>query len=287
MFRLELEKRSYYDNNRRIIQVDNTASGLGTFFALPITDICERNFSCFQEKELPFPTPFQGCSLSNHELPLSKKLLVRQHSPQQALQTSLRQILKRSFDDNRVFDLMKDVPKSWEQHGDMVVLPSSSFSSSSWQLYMDSLSDKQTTEFWSGLAANLKCKRIALDSKVSDDDFRSSGVQLLLGTDGWVDHVDNSIQYTFDVTKCMFSSGNITEKLRVASFHCEGETVLDLYAGVGYFVFPYLVHAGAAVVHACEWNPHAVEALKRGLRVNKIEGKCVIHHGDSRKVHNI
>lgn len=38
--------------------------------------------------------------------------------------------------------------------------------------------------------------------------------------------------YEFDVTKCMFSSGNITEKLRVAGFDCRGETVVDLYAGV-------------------------------------------------------
>ena len=29
----------------------------------------------------------------------------------------------------------------------------------------------------------------------------------------------------------MFSAGNITEKLRVASFNCSGETVVDLYAG--------------------------------------------------------
>lgn len=38
--------------------------------------------------------------------------------------------------------------------------------------------------------------------------------------------------YEFDVTKCMFSFGNITEKLRVAGFDCRGETVVDLYAGV-------------------------------------------------------
>lgn len=38
-------------------------------------------------------------------------------------------------------------------------------------------------------------------------------------------------RYTYDVTKCMFSSGNVTEKLRVSRFHCESETVVDLYAG--------------------------------------------------------
>ena len=39
-------------------------------------------------------------------------------------------------------------------------------------------------------------------------------------------------RYTYDVTKCMFSSGNITEKLRVAKLDCKGETIVDLYAGV-------------------------------------------------------
>lgn len=40
-----------------------------------------------------------------------------------------------------------------------------------------------------------------------------------------------SLRDEFDVTRCMFSAGNITEKLRVASFNCSGETVVDLYAG--------------------------------------------------------
>ena len=40
-----------------------------------------------------------------------------------------------------------------------------------------------------------------------------------------------SYRYTYDVTKCMFSSGNITEKLRVSKLDCTGEVVVDLYAG--------------------------------------------------------
>ena len=49
----------------------------------------------------------------------------------------------------------------------------------------------------------------------------------------WVTHVDNGIKYSWDISKCMFSIGNITEKLRVAKFNCEGETVVDLFAGCG------------------------------------------------------
>jgi len=38
-------------------------------------------------------------------------------------------------------------------------------------------------------------------------------------------------RYSFDMMQCMFSCGNITEKLRVASFDCSQEVVVDLYAG--------------------------------------------------------
>lgn len=52
-----------------------------------------------------------------------------------------------------------------------------------------------------------------------------------------VHHV--AFRYEFDVTKCMFSAGNITEKLRVSQFDCRGETVVDLYAGEIFFPPPY------------------------------------------------
>lgn len=44
----------------------------------------------------------------------------------------------------------------------------------------------------------------------------------------------------------MFSAGNVSEKLRVAQFSCEGQIVVDLYAGIGYFTLPYLVKAGGS-----------------------------------------
>ena len=53
----------------------------------------------------------------------------------------------------------------------------------------------------------------------------------------------------------MFSSGNVSEKARIARLDASGEVVLDLFAGVGYWTLPLLVHAGALHVHACEWNP--------------------------------
>ncbi|NWY35231.1 TYW2 protein, partial [Pheucticus melanocephalus] len=160
---------------------------------------------------------------------------------------------------------------------------------------------------WETVATALGARRVARRGRVMPDGMRSPRVTLLLGQHGWVEHVDNGIRwagaagcgwrgrdcphclsgssrYTFDVTKCMFSPGNITEKLRVASLPCSGEVVVDLYAGIGYFTLPFLVHAGAAFVHACEWNSHAVEALHRSLVLNGVRDRCHIHSGDSRQL---
>lgn len=102
--------------------------------------------------------------------------------------------------------------------------------------------------------------------------------------DGLVLHKDNGIVYSYDVTKCMFSIGNITEKLRLSKFDCRGEVVVDMYAGIGYFTLPYLVHARVDHVHACEWNPDAVTSLERNLELNGVRDRCTIHRGDNREV---
>ena len=38
-------------------------------------------------------------------------------------------------------------------------------------------------------------------------------------------------------------------------------------------------------MHACEWNPAAVQALRRGLVANNVVDKCVIHEGDNKLVY--
>ena len=73
---------------------------------------------------------------------------------------------------------------------------------------------------------------------------RDSQAELLLGVDGWVQHKEGGVLYSLDVTKCMFSSGNTTVRQRMGQLDCRGETVLDLYAGIGYYTLPFLVKAG-------------------------------------------
>ena len=82
----------------------------------------------------------------------------------------------------------------------------------------------------------------------------------------------------------MFSFGNINEKLRISRLDCSEETVVDLFAGIGYFSLVFGVHSKAKLIHLCEWNPKAVIALRKNLEINRISHKCVIHFGDNREV---
>ncbi|CAG2167576.1 unnamed protein product [Oppiella nova] len=134
------------------------------------------------------------------------------------------------------------------------------------------------------LCLKLKCKRLAVKSKISSDDFRTPNVRLIRGHDLWVTHKDNGIIYSLDASKCMFSFGNIHEKLRVSRLDCTDETVVDLFAGIGYFSLVFAVHCNPRVVHSCEWNPNAVEALHKNLQLNRVSHKCVVHFGDNREV---
>ncbi|CAG0891796.1 unnamed protein product [Darwinula stevensoni] len=196
----------------------------------------------------------------------------KEKSPLNCLKLEIQKIIGEQWKE----EMIREIPRSFVRHGDLVLIDGSSFSSPFWKGFESSI--------WEAVSSVLRCNRIAKKGSVLKDGFRTPSVSLLRGVDPWVVHKDNGILYTWDVTKCMFSTGNIGEKLRIASLDCSGETIVDLYAGIGYFVLPYLVHAKARHVHACEWNPHAIQALRKSLALNGIQDRCTVHEGDNRKV---
>ncbi|NWW72511.1 TYW2 protein, partial [Climacteris rufus] len=215
--------------------------------------------------------PEMPCELVRIQDPVPSRASCRR-TPAQKLREELRRLLGGNWSE----ELERDVPHAWQRHGDLVLLSEDSFKAALWE--------RLGLVLWETVASALGARRVARRGRVMPDGMRTPSVTLLLGQDGWVEHVDNRIRYAFDVTKCMFSPGNITEKLRVASLPCSGEVLVDLYAGIGYFTLPFLVHAGAAFVHACEWNTHAVEALHRTLVLNGVQDRCLIHPGDCRQL---
>lgn len=190
-----------------------------------------------------------------------------------------RQVLEALMRSRGLWDgsLESEIPTSWEKYGDFLLFNGDKyFKSLVWS--------EAGSELWTEVCAVLNGKRVAVKSHIASDGFRTPNVQLMWGDSSWVEFVDNGISYSWDVTKCMFSAGNAPERHRVAKFRCEGEVVVDMYAGIGYFTLPYLIHAGAQLVHACEWNPNAVIALRKNLIQNKVNERCRIIEGDNQQL---
>jgi len=103
------------------------------------------------------------------------------------------------------------------------------------------------------------------------------------GSPGWITITEQGIHQSYDLTRVMFSRGNISEKIRTGkSLVKPNDVVLDMYAGIGYYTLPSLKFGHAKHVYACEWNQEAVRALKYNLKHNGVEGRCTVLEGDCR-----
>ena len=169
------------------------------------------------------------------------------------------------------------VPTKWEKLGNLVLLPVD------WG--GDGLAEtlqahRKAETLWRAMAEALNAEALGVQAPIANDMFRSSQVRMLLGSPH-VRFVDHGITFAFDASKVMFSSGNITERRRIGALDMSGETVVDAYAGVGYYAFPMLIHSGAARVHACEINPASLEGLRAGAEANGLTDRLVVHEGDN------
>jgi tRNA wybutosine-synthesizing protein 2 len=166
---------------------------------------------------------------------------------------------------------LKDLfPRHWEMLGDVLVLR-----------LPDELVPyrKEVAEAY---ATVLNARTVLRDRVRINGIFRTPDMEVLWGEGTETTHFENGLFYRLDAARIMFSSGNIDEKLRMAALDCRGETVVDMFAGIGYFTLPLAVHARAAKVIACEINPLAFHYLEENVRLNGVEDIVRPVLGDNR-----
>jgi tRNA wybutosine-synthesizing protein 3 len=200
----------------------------------------------------------------------------RTYNPHHCLANAVAAVLSETDADLGI-DLLDDLPKKWQRLGNLVLLPKTAFSSEKWR--------KITLDegFWLVVATALNAMRLGRQADVDAGVMRHSHAELLLGDDGWVEHREHGVTYCFDATKVMFSAGNISERGWTGTIAAQGEVVVDLFCGIGYYSLPLLVNAGVAHVHACEMNPDSITALRTGLELNGVAEQCTIHEGDNQE----
>ncbi|MFP3872177.1 MAG: class I SAM-dependent methyltransferase [Candidatus Natronoplasma sp.] len=111
---------------------------------------------------------------------------------------------------------------------------------------------------------------------------REPKVEKIYGKETETVHLENGISYKLDTADIMFSSGNIDERIRMAEVVEEGEVIIDMFAGIGYFSLPMAVHGDPDKVYALEINPTAFHYLRDNIKLNGVEKIVEAWHGDNR-----
>ena len=109
-------------------------------------------------------------------------------------------------------EILDKVPKRWERYGELILFPKNSFSG-----YNEVGTLPQ--EFWEVIARALNVKSLGIQGEIKGD-YRETGAFLVLGENANVRHVENKIIYSFNATKCMFSSGNVSVRHFHIKFIC-------------------------------------------------------------------
>lgn len=97
-------------------------------------------------------------------------------------------------------------------------------------------------------------------------------------------HKEHGCKYQVDLAQAYFSPRLSHEHKRVASLVKDGETVIDMFAGVGPFTILIAKTRENVKVYAIDINPHAVALLKKNIELNRVEGKVHPILGDAKQI---
>ncbi|KAF4343401.1 tRNA wybutosine-synthesizing 2 [Fusarium beomiforme] len=209
--------------------------------------------------------------------------------------------------------LLNSAPKRFTIYEPMVLLPTGSFTNLPWTTTLEDIGSDSCRQLWfkileqlstqtkeplTHLAANESIPLQKAGEDENENVRRSpSGLRTLYGDFGsseasadqpaerdfeqtlWVLTKQNGIFQTWAPRWTMFSRGNVKEKARLLDMgtkSLQGSWAVDLYAGIGYFVFSY-ARLGMKVL-CWEINPWSVEGLRRGAKANRWSVRIVQDH---------
>jgi tRNA wybutosine-synthesizing protein 2 len=172
---------------------------------------------------------------------------------------ALRDLMKKCLDEDEL-DLL---PGGWQVLGDVVIVA----------LHID-LYPVRSKLGDALLSLYPYCRSVYLDKGI-EGELRRPTRELIAARDGVGDpsmaiHTENGCRFKLDVTKVMFSKGNLNERMRMGKLG-GGEVIVDMFAGIGYFTIHMAVNSRPARIIAIELNPESHHYLVENIRLNHVE----------------
>lgn len=128
-------------------------------------------------------------------------------------------------------------------------------------------------------------KSVYLNKGKIEGTFRKpNNIEYIAGeNNSLVIHKEHDVLYSFDFTKIMFSQGNLSERKYLATLVKDGEIIVDMFAGIGYFSLSIGKHSKPNLIYSIELNPEAYNYLVENVKLNHLENVIIPINGDSKE----
>ena len=127
-------------------------------------------------------------------------------------------------------------------------------------------------------------KSVFYQSSPVSGDFRTRKLELLAGEDKTeTEYKEYGCRFKVDVEKAFFSPRLSTERDRIANLIKDGETVINMFGGVGMFSI-IAAKKKKCVVYNIDINPSATKLCEQNIKLNKLVGKVESLTGDATKI---
>nr|KJB64867.1 hypothetical protein B456_010G068800 [Gossypium raimondii] len=114
------------------------------------------------------------------------------------------------------------------------------------------------------------------------NEFRVPKFEILAGESDMVTEVKQyGATFKLDYSLVYWNSRLEHEHIRLVSQFCPGETICDMFAGIGPFAIP--AAQKGCLVYANDLNPDSIHYLKINAKINKVDDCVVAYNMDARK----
>ncbi len=169
--------------------------------------------------------------------------------------------------------LRDELPASYDIIGDIVVLK-----------IPDTL-HRYRREIGNAIIESQKKVITVLEDKGVTGDFRVRDVEHIAGTPKTnTIYREHGMELEVDIADTYFSPRLATERWRVMQRTGDGETVLDMFAGVGPYSILIARNVKIEKVHGIDINPVAVKLLEKNAVRNGVSHLVEAHLGDARDI---
>ncbi len=135
------------------------------------------------------------------------------------------------------------------------------------------------------LELNKNVKTVLKQSTPVNGEFRTRNFEWIAGEKQTETvYKEHGCMFKLDVSKVYFSPRLQFERLRIAQLVKPGETIINMFAGVGSFSIILAKKSKPLKVYSIDLNPTAIQYLKENVRLNKVENIVIPMFGDAKEL---